>query len=268
VAHRRGARRLEGLLRVAANKSERTRTAILDAALRLFRERGYEATTMRAVATEAGVSVGNAYYYFDSKEQLIHSFYGRLQDEHAALARGALDAARGLQERILATNYSWLEVAEPYRNFAGKFFKTAAEPASPLSPFSPESEDFRSAGTALWRDVVHGAEPAVPPALREELPGLLWLYSMGLVLFWVHDSTPEAAATRRLMAATAPLLAQAVSVAGLPGLESTVDHILALVGELRGLLRPPPSGEGPVPALGPGGRPPEGPGGAGTTGSV
>ena len=39
-------------------------------ALRLFRERGYEATTMRAIAKEAGVSVGNAYYYFGSKRDL------------------------------------------------------------------------------------------------------------------------------------------------------------------------------------------------------
>ena len=51
---------------VVETKSARTRSAIIDAALRLFRERGYEATTMRAIAAEAGVSVGNAYYYFDS----------------------------------------------------------------------------------------------------------------------------------------------------------------------------------------------------------
>ena len=64
---------------VPDTKSARTRSAIIDAALRLFRERGYDATTMRAIATEAGVSVGNAYYYFESKEQLIQGFYDRAQ---------------------------------------------------------------------------------------------------------------------------------------------------------------------------------------------
>lgn len=45
-------------------KSEQTRALILETAMRLFQERGYDKTTMRAIAQEAGVSVGNAYYYF------------------------------------------------------------------------------------------------------------------------------------------------------------------------------------------------------------
>jgi AcrR family transcriptional regulator len=43
-------------------RSEATRTRIVEAALRLFAEHGYARTTMRAIAGEAGVSVGNAYY--------------------------------------------------------------------------------------------------------------------------------------------------------------------------------------------------------------
>ena len=65
-------------------KGEQTRQAIAEAALRLFREHGYEATTMRAIAKEAGVATGNAYYYFGSKEELIHAYYARNHTEHAA----------------------------------------------------------------------------------------------------------------------------------------------------------------------------------------
>jgi AcrR family transcriptional regulator len=43
-------------------RGEQARTAIVEAALRLFGENGYEATTMRAIAREAGVATGNAYY--------------------------------------------------------------------------------------------------------------------------------------------------------------------------------------------------------------
>jgi len=56
-------------------KGERTRERILDVALDLFRERGYEATTMRMIAKAAGVSLGNSYYYFPSKDHLVQSFY-------------------------------------------------------------------------------------------------------------------------------------------------------------------------------------------------
>ncbi len=68
------------------SKGEQTRAAILDAALGLFEEAGYDATTMRAVAERAGVSVGNAYYYFDSKEHLIQGFYDRVSVEHDAVS--------------------------------------------------------------------------------------------------------------------------------------------------------------------------------------
>ena len=58
-------------------KREDTRTRILDAALRVFRERGPERAGMREVAAEAGVAVGAAYYYFDSKDALVMAFYER-----------------------------------------------------------------------------------------------------------------------------------------------------------------------------------------------
>jgi AcrR family transcriptional regulator len=47
-------------------KARRSRERILEAALELFAERGYGATTMRDVAREAGASLGLAYRYFAS----------------------------------------------------------------------------------------------------------------------------------------------------------------------------------------------------------
>ena len=54
------------------SKADQTKALILETALEMFRERGYDDTTMRAIAQKAGVSLGNAYYYFRSKEYLIH----------------------------------------------------------------------------------------------------------------------------------------------------------------------------------------------------
>jgi AcrR family transcriptional regulator len=56
-------------------RAQQTRAAIVETALALFRERGFEAATMREIASRAGVSTGNAYYYFGSKEELIQEFY-------------------------------------------------------------------------------------------------------------------------------------------------------------------------------------------------
>jgi AcrR family transcriptional regulator len=47
------------------------RERILKAAFKLLTERGYDATTMQDVVAEAGTSIGNAYFYFGSKEALL-----------------------------------------------------------------------------------------------------------------------------------------------------------------------------------------------------
>jgi hypothetical protein len=63
-----------------------------------------------------------------------------------------------------------VDVAEPYHEFAGKFFKNAAEPTSPLSPFSEESTAAREDAIGLYRRVVDGSDVKVAKLLREELP--------------------------------------------------------------------------------------------------
>jgi AcrR family transcriptional regulator len=214
-------------------KSARTRSLIIDAALRLFREKGYDATTMRAIAKEAGVSVGNAYYYFDSKERLIQGFYDRAQVDHEVAARAVLDKERELTARIVGVANAWVTTMEPYREFAGKFFKNAAEPTSPLSPFSPQSSPARAAAIELWREVLAGSETKVPKKLQADLPELLWLYHMGLVLFWVYDPTEDASATRNVVARTAPLVVRTMSLTRLPVVRGMIDDIVALIAEVR-----------------------------------
>lgn len=214
-------------------KSVRTRSTIIDAALELFEARGYEATTMRAIAAQAGVSVGNAYYYFGSKEQLIQGFYDRAQVAHAEASRPVLDAERDLEARIAGVVDAWLETMEPYRPFAGKFFKNAAEPSSALSPFSAESARARATSIGLWREVLEGSDAKVPQRLQPHLPELLWLYMMGVVLFWVHDPTHGAAATHRVVARTAPLVVRAVGLARLPVMRGLLDDVVALMDEIR-----------------------------------
>lgn len=214
-------------------KAARTRSAIIDAALRLFREHGYEATTMRAIAAEAGVSVGNAYYYFSTKQHLIQGFYDRTQLEHAEAARPVLDREPDLGVRMLGVIEVWLDLMEPYRAFAGTFFQNAADPTSPLSPFSPESATARELSIDLWRQVINGSDAKITKALQPQLPELLWLYFMGVVLYWVHDPTTNAARSRLLAARTTPLVVRAIGLARLPVLRSTISDLLALIQDLE-----------------------------------
>ena len=196
-------------------------------------ERGYDKTTMRAVAQRAGVSLGNAYYYFGSKEHLVQAFYERVQVEHAEVAAAGLEAHEAFADRLRSTLEAWVDVAEPMREFAGQFFRVAAEPTSPLSPFSPESGPARAASIDLYRRVVDGSDLKVPAAIRAELPQLLWLAQMGVVLFWVHDRSKDNARTRALIARSVPLVDKLVRLTRLPGVRSVAEDAVGLVRSLR-----------------------------------
>src|SRR5215510_14155141 len=95
--------------------SEETRRQILDTALTLVRERGFDATTMRDIAARAGLSLGATYYYFHSKEALVGAYYDYIQDEHAARARAAFARGGGLKDRLRAALHSKIDVLQQDR---------------------------------------------------------------------------------------------------------------------------------------------------------
>jgi len=235
AAHAQGRRGHAGIVtdHELTSRAEQTRSAIVTAALRLFRENGYDATTMRAVATEARVSTGNAYYYFASKEELIREFYARSLADHALAARPVLEAETEFAVRLRGTLRALVDVLGPYHEFAAKFFKHAAEPSNPLSPFSPESSPVREASTALYREVIDGSTLRTSRELRDQLPELLWLYSLGVILFWVHDSSPGCAKTYTLIDRTVPLADRLISLARLRVLSSTLTDVISIIDDIR-----------------------------------
>jgi AcrR family transcriptional regulator len=214
-------------------KGDQTKALILETALEMFRERGYEETTMRAVAQKAGVSLGNAYYYFSSKEYLIQAFYRRIHEDHLALAVPALEHDQTLKARLLTVMRLKIDTLEPYHQFAGVLFKTAAHPQSPLNPFADESDPVRQASIELFEKVVEDSKARIPKDLQAELPYLLWVYHMGIILFWIHDQSPKHRRTYRLVDHTVDLLDKLIHLASNPFMRPLRKQALRLLDELR-----------------------------------
>ena len=219
----------------ATAKGERTRALILNSALELLQTNGYEKTTMRAIAKRAGVSLGNAYHYFGSKEHMIQAFYHRLHEEHLEVIGPALERETSLKARLLSVMRLKISTLEPHHEFAGVLFKTAADPQSPLNPFADQSAPVREDSIKLFEELVRDTKARIPPDLRSELPYLLWLYHMGVILFWIHDSSPQAARTYRLIDRTVDLIDRMISLASNPLMRPVRTRALRLVKELREL---------------------------------
>lgn len=99
-------------------KSVATRQRIVDEALRLFREQGYEQTSMAQIASVAGGSRANLYLYFNSKPQIIMARMREIETEVAALyavldrmPEHTSDALRGWLEKA---RQMWLEYATEF----------------------------------------------------------------------------------------------------------------------------------------------------------
>jgi TetR/AcrR family transcriptional regulator, cholesterol catabolism regulator len=92
--------------RDASEKDRQER--ILDAVVRLLAQRGISAVSMRAVAREAGVSLGLVNYHYADKTSLIRAALHRIEEQDIALVEP--DPALGPEERLRA---ALVRVADP-----------------------------------------------------------------------------------------------------------------------------------------------------------
>src|SRR5713226_4169543 len=123
---------------------EKTKTAILQTALELFRRRGFEVTTMRDIARAAKVATGATYYYFPSKEAIVSAYYDQVQRRHAELVREAWNEKSGLRERLGILLHSKLEILKDDRRFLGALFRYTGDPEHPLSVFGKGTQNQRA----------------------------------------------------------------------------------------------------------------------------
>ena len=199
----------------APAKSDLTRARILDAAIGLFRRQGFEAATMRGIAAEAGVATGAAYYYFDSKNAIVLAFYDRSRREMAPLLEEALDASKDLRRRLAAVIEVKLRYFLPYRDvltaLAGR-----TDPADPLSPFSETTREIRDADIGIFARALADNRTKISRDLTTHLPRLLWLYQMGIILFWIYDRSPEQQRTQKLLDASLGLVVALIKGSSMP----------------------------------------------------
>jgi len=201
--------------KLATRKSEETRERILEAALEVFRERGFENATMREIAAKAEVAVGAAYYYFDSKEAIVMAFYERAQSEMGPLILQKLAECKTLEARLRCVVSGKFDYFRPNRRLLGAL-SAHSDPQHPLSPFSARTAAIREQDLALFVRAVDDSAVKLPKRIRPYLPRLLWLYQMGLLLFWVYDASPQQRRTGLLFEKTLQMILLTLRFANLP----------------------------------------------------
>ncbi|PKQ27252.1 MAG: TetR family transcriptional regulator [Actinobacteria bacterium HGW-Actinobacteria-4] len=203
-----------------------TRDRIVTAATSLIMERGYDKTTMRAIAERAEVSLGSTYYYFGGKEELVQGFYLRIARETCARASAAMDGVTSFSKRLDACFEAFMDTSEEYRPIADSLLSLAIVPSSPLSPFSDQSRPARDLFLSMYVDMIDGSDLKTDSRLRQALPDLLWSVQMLITLGWVQDLSPGQRVTRTIVARLAPSLSRLLSLVRLAPFRPFVDDAL------------------------------------------
>ncbi|MCR9144141.1 MAG: TetR family transcriptional regulator [bacterium] len=215
----------------ATPKREQTRALIYETALQLFQREGFEATTMRAIAEAAGLSAGAAYYHFQSKNDLVLEFYVQSEAELRSQMERICASSPDFFERLEALLVFRLEQFETHRKFVGVLFQNAIEPDSPLSPFHPEMLALREEAVAVFAHLLDSSRLKILPELRPHCPHLLWLYQLGILLFWLHDLSPNRRRTRRLIQLSMLVLRQLLRLQRLPFARQLTRSVIELLAE-------------------------------------
>jgi AcrR family transcriptional regulator len=182
-------------------------------AIKLMTRRGYESTTLRDVAKEAGVSVGLLYRYFPSKRAIIIALYDELSADYA---RQAVEMPRGRwRDRFIFALKASLQVLEPHR--------VALRALIPVLVGDPEEGVFaesvafsRLRVQRVFEEAVVGSTDAPAPALAAAVGRLLYLVHLAVLLWWLLDKSSKQRATAALVLLTQQILPSAAVTLRLP----------------------------------------------------
>jgi AcrR family transcriptional regulator len=215
-------------------KAEATASKILDAALALFREQGFDSATMRGIAERAGVATGAAYYYYASKDAIVMDFYQRSCDEMQDKIRLALEDIKNLADGLSELIRVKLAHFGPNREVLRALLRNGADPKHPLSPFSAETKEIRDLDISWFRHVITQSGARVPRDLTSRLPGLLWFFQMGVILFWVTDDSPRQSRTEKLLPLACKVIASLIRLSSLPLMRPLRKPLLELISIVAG----------------------------------
>lgn len=202
----------------------RTRETLYETAIRAFGEHGYEATTMRRVAMEAGVSPGLLYRYFPSKSAVVGELYDRLSASFATFA----PPPGTMADRFDATLQASLATLQPHHDVLRALLGVLLrDPAVGL--LAPATVASRQRVRGRFEAAMAGATDAPEASFAVVLGRLAYWAQMATILWWLLDRSPHRRATDELRGWWTRALRLLSATRWVPGLRTTLGQLDELV---------------------------------------
>lgn len=221
--------------RKETEKSKKTKELIYTTAISLFQKESYEKATMRLIAAKAGIALGATYYHFKTKEDIVLYFYTLSQDD-AKLQ--SLEYSRNTEDfklRLKNILVYKINYFSKYRNFVSVLAKNAGDPNHPLSPFSKQTKDIREEAIQIIRDALETSNLNLKEEVSFHLPELLWLYQMGIIYYWISDTSKSYGNTIVLIEESLDLVFKLIKLSKLPFFRTTLGSLFKIIRLIKGV---------------------------------
>ena len=188
-------------------RKQNKRSLIIEAAARVFANRGYNGTIIADIATEAGIGKGTIYEYFLSKEDLFFAVFQWFVQMTEAEAKVSISALGGsASERLMALNdallRSWLDMLDMY-SLVMEFWSASASSKMRQrfkQAFREGYRDFRQIVSALIRDGIEKAEFQPEVDAESVAAALVGTWDALLLQVWFDEGFDPLTTSRRFMA--------------------------------------------------------------------
>ena len=182
-------------MRITTEAKAATEDRILRTAARLFTKSGWDQTTTREIASEAGIATGTLFNYFESKETiaaaLISLALAKAQEEFD----GQSHDDDSLAEILFSLIWTGLRSLRPYRKFLPEAAETMFSPLARLAPDRPgDSIRVHHLETVERILRARGIGPVAPVKLQ-----LYWTLYLGIIGAWALDDSPHQEDTLALL---------------------------------------------------------------------
>lgn len=198
------------------SKAATTRQRLLELALKKFNKDGFDQTSMRDLAAEAGLSLGAFYYHFKNKEEVVQVYY---EGTLAVFAKGAekiFAETKDFEERLIRTLELRMRTFQENRELLVALSKAAVDPRSELSPFGAGQKKIREQTIEVFQTLIEGSDLKYNKKLEPVLPMLLWLYLMAIVFLWVYDESKNQTKTFKIIDQLTPLICRLIRFSRVP----------------------------------------------------
>ncbi len=232
-------------MKISSKVKEQTRIRLLESAVDVITEKGFDKASMREIAKRADVADATIYNYFSTKEKLLYGYCEYVQQQVMRELKALDDFHEySLREQLHQLVEMELRMWLPAREFLQIVFaQTYAAPNLGHELLA----DTKSLLTMMVVDLIDasieaGEMPEQP--YQDLLPVLFWDYQSAILAYWLKDTSDNFANTTQLVDQSTEIIAQLL-LGGVIG--KTLDmfsflfrtHVLQHMNSLDAFLQQP-----------------------------